>query len=147
VAAERTATLEPLVARAEDDRGLVDRKILIVDDDVRNVFALTGALEQRGMTILNAEDGKQGIEVLQATPDVEAVLMDIMMPGLDGYDTIRIIRDLEQFKQLPIIVVTAKAMKGDREKCIAAGASDYIAKPVNVEELASLLRVWLNRKA
>ncbi|HEV2227919.1 MAG TPA: response regulator [Steroidobacteraceae bacterium] len=134
----------PLASRG-GDRALADRKILIVDDDVRNVFALTGALEQCGMTVLNAEDGKEGIEILQATPDIEAVLMDIMMPGLDGYDTIRIIRGLEQFKELPIIAVTAKAMKGDREKCIAAGASDYIAKPVNVEQLASLLRVWLNR--
>ena len=99
------------------------------------------------MRVLNAEDGKEGIEILQQNPDVEAVLMDIMMPGLDGYDTIRIIRGLEQFRELPIIAVTAKAMKGDREKCIAAGASDYIAKPVNVEQLASLLRVWLNRAA
>jgi signal transduction histidine kinase/HAMP domain-containing protein/DNA-binding response OmpR family regulator len=134
-----------LVGARGSDRGLVNRKILIVDDDVRNVFALTGALEQHGMTVLNAEDGKEGIEVMQENPDLEAVLMDIMMPGLDGYDTIRIIRGLEQFKELPIIAVTAKAMKGDREKCIAAGASDYIAKPVNVEQLASLLRVWLNR--
>jgi CheY-like chemotaxis protein len=134
-----------LLGARGSDRGLVNRKILIVDDDVRNVFALTGALEQHGMTVLNAEDGKEGIEVLQENPDVEAVLMDIMMPGLDGYDTIRIVRGLEQFKELPIIAVTAKAMKGDREKCIAAGASDYIAKPVNVEQLASLLRVWLNR--
>jgi CheY-like chemotaxis protein len=134
-----------LLASHGSERGLVNRKVLIVDDDVRNVFALTGALEQCGMTVLNAEDGKQGIEVLQESPDIEAVLMDIMMPGLDGYDTIRIIRGLDQFKKLPIIAVTAKAMKGDREKCIAAGASDYIAKPVNVEQLASLLRVWLNR--
>jgi signal transduction histidine kinase/DNA-binding response OmpR family regulator len=134
-----------LLGARGSDRGLVNRKVLIVDDDVRNVFALTGALEQHGMTVLNAEDGREGIEVLQENPDVEGVLMDIMMPGLDGYDTIRIIRGLEQFKELPIIAVTAKAMKGDREKCIAAGASDYIAKPVNVEQLASLLRVWLNR--
>jgi signal transduction histidine kinase/DNA-binding response OmpR family regulator/HAMP domain-containing protein len=134
-----------LLASRGSDRGLNDRKVLIVDDDVRNVFALTGALEQCGMTVLTAEDGKEGIEVLHESPDVEAVLMDIMMPGLDGYDTIRIIRGLDQFKELPIIAVTAKAMKGDREKCIAAGASDYIAKPVNVEQLASLLRVWLNR--
>jgi len=134
-----------LLASRVSDHGLADRKVLIVDDDVRNVFALTGALEQRGMTVLNAVDGKEGIEVLQRSPDIEAVLMDIMMPGLDGYDTIRIIRDLQEFKELPIIAVTAKAMKGDREKCIAAGASDYIAKPVNVEQLASLLRVWLNR--
>ena len=134
-----------LLASGDSDRGLAGRKILIVDDDVRNVFALTGALEQCGMTVLNAEDGREGIERLQESADIEAVLMDIMMPGLDGYDTIRIIRGLEQFKELPIIAVTAKAMKGDREKCIAAGASDYIAKPVNVEQLASLLRVWLNR--
>ena len=134
-----------LLGARGSDRGLVNRKVLIVDDDVRNVFALTGALEQHGMTVLNAEDGREGIEVLQENPDIEAVLMDIMMPGLDGYDTIRIIRGLEQFRELPIIAVTAKAMKGDREKCIAAGASDYIAKPVNVEQLASLLRVWLNR--
>jgi CheY-like chemotaxis protein len=134
-----------LLASRAGDRGLANRKILIVDDDVRNVFALSGALEQCGMTVLTAEDGKEGIEVLQENPDIEAVLMDIMMPGLDGYDTIRIIRGLEQFKELPIIAVTARAMKGDREKCIAAGASDYIAKPVNVEQLGSLLRVWLNR--
>ncbi|HLJ37924.1 MAG TPA: response regulator [Steroidobacteraceae bacterium] len=132
-----------LMARGSD-RGLADRKILIVDDDVRNVFALTGALEQCGMTVLTAEDGREGIEILQATSGVEAVLMDIMMPGLDGYDTIRIIREHAEFKELPIIAVTAKAMKGDREKCIDAGASDYIAKPVNVEQLTSLLRVWLN---
>jgi signal transduction histidine kinase/DNA-binding response OmpR family regulator/HAMP domain-containing protein len=139
------ASSRSLHASRGSDRGLANRKILIVDDDVRNVFALTGALEQCGMTVLNAENGKEGIEVLQQSPDIEVVLMDIMMPGLDGYDTMRIIRDLEQFKELPIIAVTAKAMKGDREKCIAAGASDYIAKPVNVEQLASLLSVWLNR--
>ena len=132
-----------LMARGSD-RGLANRKILIVDDDVRNVFALTGALEQCGMTVLTAEDGREGIEILQATTGVEAVLMDIMMPGLDGYDTIRIIRECAEFRELPIIAVTAKAMKGDREKCIDAGASDYIAKPVNVEQLTSLLRVWLN---
>jgi hypothetical protein len=96
------------------------------------------------MTVLNAEHGREGIEILQRNPDIEAVLMDIMMPGLDGYDTIRLIREGAQFTGLPIIAVTAKAMKGDREKCIDAGASDYIAKPVNVEQLASLLRVWLN---
>ena len=133
-----------LLAARGTDSGLAGRRILIVDDDVRNVFALTGALEQIGMTVFNAEDGNQGIAILKESPGIEAVLMDIMMPGLDGYDTIRIIRGLEPFKELPIIAVTAKAMKGDREKCIAAGASDYIAKPVNVEQLASLLRVWLN---
>jgi CheY-like chemotaxis protein len=118
--------------------------VLIVDDDVRNVFALSGALEQYGMQVLNAENGKEGIELLKNTPDIEVVLMDIMMPELDGFDTIRIIRGYERFRDLPIIAVTAKAMKGDREKCLDAGASDYIAKPVNVEQLASLMRVWLN---
>ena len=136
-------------ARSEDghrpaEPALASRKVLIVDDDVRNVFALTGALEQYGMQVLNAENGKEGIELLKNMPDIEVVLMDIMMPDLDGFDTIRIIRGDERFRELPIIAVTAKAMKGDREKCIDAGASDYIAKPVNVEQLVSLMRVWLN---
>jgi len=134
-----------LAAPPEIAQGLANRKVLIVDDDVRNVFALTGALEQCGMTVLNAESGKEGVEILKSEPDVELVLMDIMMPELDGYDTIRIIRGYQQFRTLPIIALTAKAMKGDREKCLEAGASDYIAKPVNVEQLTSLLRVWLNQ--
>ena len=119
------------------------KKVLIVDDDIRNIFALTGALEQHGITVLNAENGKDGLETLKNNPGIDAVLMDIMMPELDGYDTIRIIRRLEEFRNLPIIAVTAKAMKGDREKCIEAGASDYISKPVNIEQLLSLLRVRL----
>jgi CheY-like chemotaxis protein len=122
---------------------LAGKKALIVDDDIRNIFALTGALEQHGMAVLNAENGKDGIESLKNNPDTDVVLMDIMMPELDGYDTIRIMRGLDEFKDLPIIAVTAKAMKGDREKCIEAGASDYISKPVNVEQLLSLLRVRL----
>jgi CheY-like chemotaxis protein len=138
-------TPEGVRTAADLARGLGNRKILIVDDDVRNVFALTSALEQCGMTVLNAEGGQEGVEILKSEPDVEMVLMDIMMPELDGYDTMRIIRGYEQFKDLPIIALTAKAMKGDREKCLAAGASDYIAKPVNVEQLKSLLRVWLNQ--
>jgi CheY-like chemotaxis protein len=129
----------------EQTRGLSSRKVLIVDDDVRNVFALTSALEQCGMTVLNAEGGKEGVELLKSDPNIELVLMDIMLPELDGYDTMRIIRGYERFKSLPIIALTAKAMKGDREKCLAAGASDYVAKPVNVEQLTSLLRVWLNQ--
>jgi len=132
-----------LAARRSDSR-LGGRKVLIVDDDVRNLFALTGALEQAGMSVLNAENGKEAIEVLTKTPAIDMILMDIMMPELDGYDTIRIIRGMEQFKDLPVVAVTAKAMKEDREKCIEAGASDYIAKPVNVEQLMSLMRVWLN---
>jgi CheY-like chemotaxis protein len=114
-----------------------------VDDDIRNIFALSGALEQHGMTVLNAENGPDGVEILKQNPQIDAVLMDIMMPEVDGYETMRIIRGIEQFRNLPIIAVTAKAMKGDREKCIEAGATDYIAKPVNVEQLMSLLRVWL----
>jgi signal transduction histidine kinase/DNA-binding response OmpR family regulator/HAMP domain-containing protein len=122
---------------------LAGRKVLIVDDDVRNIFALSGALEQHGMTVLSAENGTDGIEVLKKNPGIDVVLMDIMMPELDGYDTIRIVRGLEEFKNLPVIAVTAKAMKGDREKCLMAGASDYLSKPVNVEQLLSLMRVRL----
>jgi HAMP domain-containing protein/CheY-like chemotaxis protein len=120
-----------------------DKKILIVDDDVRNVFALTSVLEAHGMEVMYAENGKDGIELLRQTPEVDLVLMDIMMPELDGYETTRAIRGEEPFKQLPIISLTAKAMKGDREKAIAAGASDYIAKPVDTDQLLSLMRVWL----
>jgi signal transduction histidine kinase/CheY-like chemotaxis protein len=122
---------------------LAGRKVLLVDDDIRNIFALTGALEQQGMVVLNAESGLDGVEILEADADVDIVLMDIMMPEQDGYQTIRAIRQLEHFKAVPIIGVTAKAMKGDREKCIEAGATDYIAKPINVEQLLSLMRMWI----
>jgi HAMP domain-containing protein/CheY-like chemotaxis protein/signal transduction histidine kinase len=125
------------------DEVLKQRKILIVDDDVRNVFALTSVLEAHGMEVLYAENGKDGIELLHRNPEVDLVLMDIMMPGMDGYETMRTIRSEEPFKQLPIISLTAKAMKGDREKSIASGASDYIAKPVDTDQLLSLMRVWL----
>jgi CheY-like chemotaxis protein len=134
-----------LVNRQMAGTELSGKKALIVDDDIRNIFALTGALEQQGIIVVNAENGKDGIEMLKDNPDTDIVLMDIMMPELDGYDTIRIIRGLEEYKNLPIIAITARAMKGDREKCIEAGASDYIAKPVNIEQLMSLLRVWLTR--
>jgi CheY-like chemotaxis protein len=110
-----------------------------VDDDIRNVFAMTSALETHGMRVLHAESGKEGIDTLKRTPDIDLVLMDVMMPGLDGLDTMRILRGLEGYRHLPIIAVTAKAMMGDREKCIEAGASDYIAKPVNVDELLATL--------
>jgi CheY-like chemotaxis protein len=122
---------------------LTGKKVLIIDDDIRNIFALTGVLEQHGMSVVNAENGKKGLEKLKNEPAVDVVLMDIMMPELDGYDTIRIIRGSEEFEDLPIIAVTAKAMQGDREKCLDAGASDYVAKPVNVEYLLALLRVIL----
>jgi CheY-like chemotaxis protein len=120
-----------------------DKKILVVDDDVRNVFALTSALEAHGMEVLYAENGKDGIELLRRTPEIDLVLMDIMMPELDGYQTTQAIREDEAFRQLPIISLTAKAMRGDREKAIAAGASDYITKPVDTDQLLSLMRVWL----
>ncbi|MEY2475501.1 MAG: hypothetical protein QOG87_816, partial [Actinomycetota bacterium] len=121
------------------------KKVLIVDDDVRNVFALTSALESRGMEVLYAENGTDGIAVLQARPDTDLVLMDIMMPGMDGYETTRAIRKLPKYRQLPIIALTAKAMKGDREKSIASGASDYITKPIDIDQVLSLIRVWLYR--
>jgi CheY-like chemotaxis protein len=125
------------------DEVLKQRKILIVDDDVRNVFALTSVLEAHGMEVLYAENGNDGIELLRQHPEVDLVLMDIMMPGMDGYETMRVIRSEESFKQLPIISLTAKAMKGDREKSITSGASDYITKPVDTDQLLSLMRVWL----
>ncbi len=127
------------------DPTLAGRTVLIVDDDVRNIFALTTFLERSEMKVVYAESGRDGIALLQETPDIEAVLMDIMMPEMDGYETMREIRQMPRFRHLPIIAVTAKAMKGDREKCIEAGASDYIAKPVDMDQLLSLLRVWLYR--
>jgi CheY-like chemotaxis protein len=128
-----------------DDPTLSGRKVLIIDDDVRNIFAITTALESYRMQVIYAESGRAGIELLQAQPDVNAILMDVMMPEMDGFETTQHIRRLERFKHLPIIMVTAKAMKGDREKCLAAGASDYITKPVDMDQLRSLLRVWLYR--
>ena len=124
---------------------LKDKKILIVDDDIRNIFAMTSLLERYDMRILSAETGKTALDQLLATTDIDAVLMDIMMPDMDGYDTMRAIRKFAKFRTLPVIALTAKAMKGDREKCIDAGASDYIAKPVDSAELLSMLRVWLYR--
>ncbi len=124
---------------------LAGRKVCIIDDDIRNIFALTSLLERHGIEVVYAENGEDGIELVKNTPGIDAVLMDVMMPGMDGYETTRRIRSMSSFRSLPIIAVTAKAMKGDREKCIEAGASDYITKPVNVEQLMSLLRVWINR--
>jgi CheY-like chemotaxis protein len=125
-------------------RGALEgKKVLIVDDDIRNIFAMTSVLERFKMNVYSAENGKDGIQMLKDHPDVDVVLMDIMLPTMDGYTTIRAIRQIEEFKQLPVIAVTAKAMKGDREKCLAAGASDYICKPVEAEQLRSILRLWL----
>ncbi|HEY2972266.1 MAG TPA: HAMP domain-containing protein, partial [Pyrinomonadaceae bacterium] len=128
------------------DPVLAGRKVLVVDDDVRNIFALTSALEAHHMEVVHAEDGQEGIELLKATPGIEAVLMDIMMPEMDGYEAITAIRQMEEFKQLPIIALTAKAMKADRDHCLEVGASDYISKPLDIDQLLSLLRVWLYRQ-
>ncbi|MFP5408829.1 MAG: response regulator [Gammaproteobacteria bacterium] len=127
------------------DPMLAEKKVLVVDDDVRNIFSLTAVLERHRMQVLSAENGKSAIALLKKNPGIDIVLMDVMMPEMDGYETMRAIRKLSKFKALPIISLTAKAMKGDREKCIEAGASDYITKPVNTEQLLSLLRVWLYR--
>ncbi|MEH1947474.1 MAG: response regulator, partial [Nostoc sp.] len=124
---------------------LTGKKALIVDDDMRNIFALTSMLERYQIEVVYAENGREGITLLENTPDIDVVLMDVMMPEMDGYETTRTIRQNERFKSLPIIALTAKAMQGDREKCIEAGASDYITKPVDTEQLLSLLRVWLYR--
>jgi len=128
------------------DPVLAGRKVLVVDDDVRNIFALTSALESHNMIVVNAENGQEGLDVLGLTPDIDAVLMDIMMPGMDGYEAISAIRGMPQFRQLPIIALTAKAMKADRDRCLEAGASDYISKPLDIDQLLSLLRVWLYRQ-
>ena len=129
----------------QSDSLLAGRCVLIVDDDVRNLFALTSLLEADKVRVLVAENGKEAIDILDESPEIDLVLMDIMMPKMDGYEAIKTIRRMERFRSLPIIALTAKAMKGDREACIDAGASDYIAKPVNNEQLLSLLRVWLYR--
>ncbi len=121
------------------------RKVLVVDDDARNIFALTSLLESQEMDVISATNGRQAIDLIQSTPELSMVLMDIMMPEMDGYQTIAEIRKHPQFRNLPILALTAKAMKGDREKCLDAGASDYIAKPVNTDQLLSLMRVWLFR--
>jgi CheY-like chemotaxis protein len=127
------------------DDALVNKKVLVVDDDVRNIFALSSVLERRGMTVLTAGTGREAIATIEETPDVAIVLMDIMMPEMDGYETMQVIRQKALFRRLPIIALTAKAMKGDREKCLEAGASEYLAKPVNTEQLLSALRMWLHR--
>jgi len=124
---------------------LAGKKVLVVDDDVRNIFALSTVLEKHGLQVVHAENGRAGIEMLLKTPGVDGVLMDIMMPEMDGYETMQAIRQIPEFRSIPIVAVTAKAMKGDRAKCIDAGASDYITKPVDLEQLFSVLRVWLVR--
>jgi len=139
---EKQRMLERLNSSDED---LVGRTVLLVDDDARNIFALSSVLERRAMRVLTATTGSEAIELVESTPDLAIVLMDIMMPEMDGYQTMQVIREKPRFRRLPIIALTAKAMKGDREKCLEAGASDYLAKPVNTEQLLSALRMWLHR--
>jgi CheY-like chemotaxis protein len=127
------------------DEDLLNKTALLVDDDARNIFALSSVLERRGMRVLTATTGNEAIALVEATPELAIVLMDIMMPEMDGYQTMQVIRGNPAFRRLPIIALTAKAMKGDREKCLDAGASDYLAKPVNTEQLLSALRMWLHR--
>jgi CheY-like chemotaxis protein len=124
---------------------LAGRKILVIDDDIRNIFSLTSALEEYDIDLLYAESGRAGIDLLEANPDVDVALVDIMMPDMDGYETMREMRSRLQFAELPIVAVTAKAMKGDRQKCLQAGATDYVSKPVDVDHLVSVLRVAVQR--
>jgi len=127
------------------DEVLKGRKVLIVDDDIRNIYSLTNALEEEGLDCLTAENGKAALQMLAENPGIDIVLMDVMMPEMDGYDATKEIRSINKYAKLPIIALTAKAMKGDREKCLSVGMSDYISKPVNIEQLLSLMRVWLYR--
>ena len=140
--AEKQLMLERLHGSDED---LVGRCVLLVDDDARNIFALSSLLERRGMRVLTATTGREAIDLVETTPDISIVLMDIMMPEMDGYQTMQKIRENPAHRRLPMVALTAKAMKGDREKCLEAGASDYLAKPVNTEQLLSALRMWLHR--
>ena len=127
------------------DEDLIGRTVLVVDDDARNIFALSSVLERRGMKVVTATTGREAIDIVESTDELAMVLMDIMMPEMDGYQTMQVIRANPAFRRLPIVALTAKAMKGDREKCLEAGASDYLAKPVNTEQLLSALRMWLHR--
>ena len=124
---------------------LQGRTIIVIDDDIRNIFSLASALEDYGINLRYAESGRAGLDLLKVTPDVDVILVDIMMPDMDGYETIREIRALPDFVDLPVVAVTAKAMKGDRQKCIQAGASDYVSKPVDIDQLISVLRVSIRR--
>ncbi len=146
VVADLPPDRQRMLGRLHDtDDALVGRKVLVVDDDIRNIFALSSVLERRGMAVLTAGTGREAITIIESTPDLAIVLMDIMLPEMDGYETMQAIRQNPALRRLPIIALTAKAMKGDREKCLEAGASEYLAKPVNTEQLLSALRTWLHR--
>ncbi len=135
-----------LAPKLPDHADFSGKKVLLVDDDIRNIFAINSVLEDRGIRVLHAENGKIGIQLLKDNPDVDLVLMDTMMPEMDGLEATQTIRKLPQFKNLPIISLTAKAMKGDREKAIQSGASDYVTKPVDPESLLSVMYLWLKQK-
>jgi CheY-like chemotaxis protein len=139
---EKQRMLEKLNSSDED---LIGKTALLVDDDARNIFALSSVLERRGMKVLTATTGSEAVALVESSPEIAIVLMDIMMPQMDGYQTIGVIRQNPSFGRLPIIALTAKAMMGDREKCLEAGASDYLAKPVNTEQLLLAIRMWLHR--
>jgi CheY-like chemotaxis protein len=124
---------------------LAGKRVLVIDDDVRNIFSLTSVLERHQMEVVFAENGRDGIELLKNATGMDAILVDVMMPDMDGYETMREIRKMRRFRTTPIIALTAKAMKGDREKCVQAGASDYVSKPADVDRLLSLLRVYLGK--
>jgi CheY-like chemotaxis protein len=134
-----------IIVERRDDSSLEGHKVLIVDDDMRNIFSLSSALELHGMQVVFAENGREGIERLKITPGVDVMLIDIMMPEMDGYETMSEIRKLPQYRDLPLVAVTAKAMSGDREKCLEAGATDYVSKPVDIDQLLAVLRVQLGR--
>jgi CheY-like chemotaxis protein/two-component sensor histidine kinase len=136
-----------LAEMRKNDSALTNKKVLVIDDDLRNIFALTSLLEHHEIKVLHAENGRAGIELLRKTPDVDIILMDIMMPEMDGYETTQAIRKVPAFQNLPIIALTAKAMKGDRDKCLEAGASDYVTKPVDLEQLFAVMRVWISRRS
>jgi len=129
----------------ESDDVLREKRVLVVDDDVRNIFAMSSILERHGMEVITAGTGQEAVEKVAADQEIDLVMMDIMMPGMDGYDTMRVIRSRPESRSLPIVALTAKAMKGDREKCLEAGASDYLAKPVVTDQLLGVLRQWLHR--
>ncbi|MDB5668479.1 MAG: hybrid sensor histidine kinase/response regulator, partial [Alphaproteobacteria bacterium] len=141
----KVVELLPDKSKTHEVPELAGAKILIVDDDIRNIYSLTSVLESYEVEVLHAERGKDGILILEQTPGIDIALIDIMMPEMDGYETMQQIRQRPQLAELPLIAVTAKAMKGDREKCLEAGASDYIAKPVDIDLLLALLRVWIAR--
>ncbi|MCX2839908.1 response regulator, partial [Salinimicrobium sp. MT39] len=140
---QETIDIEEPIENAELTKDLKDKTVIVVDDDNRNIFALKNSLEKEGMNVITASNGLQCLDTLMSQDQVDIVLMDIMMPVMDGYETMKRIRGLEQHHDVPIIALTAKAMKGDREKCIEAGASDYISKPLKLDQLLSVMRVWI----